>query len=57
MAVRLIREFEGSRGGVWREYATGRGRVVVEARAPGMKRKRSKAATAREAARQMGVRP
>jgi hypothetical protein len=49
--VRLVREFVGQRGTLWREYANERGqRIVVEARGPGGRRAASKAVTAREAA-------
>jgi hypothetical protein len=49
--VRLLREFGGGRGTVWREYADQRGRrTIVQAKGPGGRRKAPRKSTERTAA-------
>jgi hypothetical protein len=52
--VRLVREFEGQRGTLWREYAHQDGRrIIVQAKSPGARRAASSKDTARIASRRL----
>jgi hypothetical protein len=49
--VRMVREYDGQRGSVWRDYQNDRGQVIcVQAKVPGGRRKVAGARTARTAA-------
>ena len=49
--VRMVREYDGQRGSVWRDYQNDRGQVIcVQAKAPGGRRKSTETRTAMFAA-------
>jgi len=49
--VRMVREYDGQRGTVWRDYQNERGQVIaVQAKGAGGRRKAAEESTARQAA-------
>jgi hypothetical protein len=56
--VRMVRQYDGQRGTVWRDYQNERGHAVcIQARGPGGRRSAPEKATARTAASRFAGNP